>query len=68
MDTENRDNQQKVPIIVADIINKYRKLQDRLNFHFEKAGSIQKRWDIIQNFLLVLKGKKKYLPNNFTLI
>ena len=36
MDNKFNNNQQKVPANATEINNKYRKLQDRLNFCFKK--------------------------------
>lgn len=68
MDLENNNMRQLVPINATEIINKYRKLQDRINFCFEKNWYHPKEVGFDANFfLMVLKGEKKYLPNNFSL-
>ena len=36
MNNNNGNTQQKVAINATEIINKYRRLQDRINFCFEK--------------------------------
>ena len=66
---ENQDNMRinRVAINATEIINKYKKLQDRLNFCFERNWLHPKEVGYDANFfLLVIKGDKKYLPNNFS--
>jgi hypothetical protein len=68
MDLESQNMRQLVPINAVEILNKYRKLQDRINFCFEKNWYHPKEVGFDANFfLMVLKGEKKYLPNNFTI-
>ena len=67
MENNIRNNHQKIPVNATEIINKYRKLQDRLNFCFENYWFHPAEVGYDANyFLLVLKGEKLYLPNNFT--
>jgi len=67
MNNNIRNNAEKVPVNATEIINKYRKLQDRLNFCFEKNWFHPREVGYDASyFLLVLKGEKFYLPNNFT--
>ena len=67
MENNIRNEPPKVPVNATEIINKYRKLQDRLNFCFEKNWFHPTEVGYDANyFLLVLKGEKFYLPNNFT--
>ena len=62
------NNQQKIAVNATEIINKYRKLEDRLNFCLEKNWFHPKEIGYDANyFLSVIKGDKKYLPNNFTI-
>ena len=67
MENNIRNDPQKIPVNATEIINKYRKLQDRLNFYFEKNWfhPAEAGYDT-SYFFLVLKGEKLYLPNNFT--
>ena len=59
--------EEKVPVNATEIINKYRKLEDRLNFCLEKKQFHPQEIGYDSNFFLsVIKGDKKYLPNNFT--
>ena len=67
MENNIRNEPQKVPVNAMEIINKYRKLQDRLNFCFEKNLFHPTEVGYDANyFLLVLQGEKFYLSNNFT--
>ena len=67
MENQNNIRINKVAINATEIINKYKKLQDRLNFCFEKNWFHPKEVGFDANFfLLVIKGDKKYLPNNFS--
>ena len=67
MENNIRNEPPKVPVNATEIINKYRKFQDRLNFCFEKNWFHPTEVGYDANyFLLVLKGEKFYLPNNFT--
>ena len=52
----------------AFIVKKFRSLQDRLNFCMEKNWyhPCEPGFDATY-FLLVLSGKKKYLPSNFAI-
>ena len=68
MENENNIRVNKVAINATEIINKYKKLQDRLNFCFERNWFHPKEVGFDANFfLLVIKGDKKYLPNNFSI-
>ena len=68
MNNSNINMQGKVAINAIEIISKYRNVQDRLNFCFEKNWYHPKEVGFDANFfLMVLKGEKKYLPNNFTI-
>lgn len=59
MNNNNRNAQQKVAINATEIINKYRRLQDRINFCFEKNWYHPKEVCFDANFfLMVLKGEK----------
>ena len=64
----NIDNHgQKVAVNATEIITKYRRLEDRINFCLEKNWYHPKETGYDANFfLLVIKGDKRYLPNNFT--
>ena len=67
MNDINMAEEEKVPVNATEIINKYRKLEDRLNFCLEKNWFHPKEIGYDSNFFLsVIKGDKKYLPNNFT--
>ena len=67
MNEINIGEQQKIPVNATEIINKYRKLEDRLNFCLEKNWFHPQEVGYDSNFFLsVIKGNKKYLPNNFT--
>ena len=67
MNEINIGEQQKIPVNATEIINKYRKLEDRLNFCLEKNWFHPQEIGYDSNFFLsVIKGDKKYLPNNFT--
>ena len=67
MNISNNNNSQKIPVDATEIINKYRKLEDRLNFYLEKNWIHPKEIGYGSNyFLSVIKEDKKYLPNNFT--
>ena len=67
MENQNNNRINRVAINATEIINKYKKLQDRLNFCFEKNWFHPKEVGFDANFfLLVIKGDKKYLPNNFS--
>lgn len=68
MNNHNGDIQQKVAINATEIVSKYRNIKDRINFCFEKNWYHPKEVGFDANFfLMVLKGEKKYLPNNFTI-
>lgn len=67
MNNNMNANSQKIPVNATEIVNKYRKLEDRLNFCLEKNWFHPNEIGYDANyFLLVIKGEKKYLPNNFT--
>lgn len=68
MSNNNNNNPQKIAVDATEIINKYRKLEDRLNFCLEKNWFHPREIGYDANyFLSVIKGDKKYLPNNFTI-
>ena len=61
------DNQNtKIPIITTKIISKYKNINDRLNFCLKKIGITPGRWGLMPFFLQSNYGRKKYLPNNFS--
>ena len=67
MELDNENRGKLVPVNATEIINKYRKLNDRINFCFEKNWYHPKEVGFDANFfLMVLKGEKRYLPNNFS--
>ena len=64
---EIEDNQ-KIEINASEIISKYKNIEDRKLFCFEKNWwhPSEKGFDATF-FLKVISGEKKYLPNNFTI-
>ncbi len=67
MQNNIEQNDNLMQIDATDIIKKFRSQQDRINFCMEKNWFHPKEpgFDTTY-FLLVLSGKKKYLPSNFS--
>ena len=67
MDLEDRQNNGKVFVNANQIIAKYRNKNDRLLFCHEKNWWHPDEVGFDSTYFLnVLSGKKKYLPENFT--
>ena len=62
------EDDQKIEINASEIISKYKNIEDRKLFCFEKNWwhPSEKGFDATF-FLKVISGEKKYLPNNFTI-
>lgn len=67
MESNNSQNSQgTVAVNATEIIRKYKNKQDRINFCLERNWLCPTEPGYDSNFfLLVLMGRKKYLPNNF---